>query len=146
MATATIKQSTAPRDGDRPRATPDPAPAANAGSHQGEGCLQGLIAKRLAAATEAALDGPNQTLMNAQKPVWKAICDYYFRLEISGWEADATNGRATPPRMKLLCQAPPCKMVARGHRSPSRDAATPLALLGPVGPPLTARRPRGVLH
>jgi 1-acyl-sn-glycerol-3-phosphate acyltransferase len=45
-----------------------------------------VIAKRVAAATEAALDGPNQTFMNAQKPVWKAICDYYFRLEISGWE------------------------------------------------------------
>jgi hypothetical protein len=86
MATATIKQSKAPRDGGRRRATPDPAPAANTGSHRDEGRLQGLIAKRLAAATEAALDGPNQTLMNAQKPVWKALCDYYFRLEISGWE------------------------------------------------------------
>jgi hypothetical protein len=66
MATAT-KQSAAARDGDRPRATPVPAPAASTGSHHGEGRLQGLIAKRLAAATQAALDGPNQTLMNAQK-------------------------------------------------------------------------------
>ena len=29
---------------------------------------------------------PNQTLMRAQKPVWDAICKYYFRLETSGWE------------------------------------------------------------
>jgi 1-acyl-sn-glycerol-3-phosphate acyltransferase len=86
MATANIKQSAAPRDGNRSRATPDPPSAASTGSHHGEGRLQGLIAKRLTAATEAALNGPNQTLMNAQKPVWKAICDYYFRLEISGWE------------------------------------------------------------
>jgi len=46
--------------------------------------------------------------------------------------------------MKLLCQGPPCEMVACGHRLPSRGAATRLAVLGPVGPPLTARRPRGV--
>ena len=31
-----------------------------------------------------------------------------------------------------------------GHRSLSRGAAARLAVLGPVGPPLTARRPRGV--
>ena len=47
---------------------------------------QGLIAKRVAAATEHALDGPNQTLMRAQKPVWDVLCKHYFRLEMSGWE------------------------------------------------------------
>ncbi len=86
MATTTIKQSTASQNGDRPRATPNPAPVANAATRPPPGGLQGLIAKRVAAATEGALDGPNQTLMNAQKPVWKALCDHYFRLEISGWE------------------------------------------------------------
>jgi 1-acyl-sn-glycerol-3-phosphate acyltransferase len=87
VATATKKQSTAAHNGDRPRATPDPAPVAKkAESRQPTGGLQGLIAKRVAAATEGALAGPNQTLMNVQKPVWKAICDRYFRLEISGWE------------------------------------------------------------
>ena len=53
---------------------------------QSKGGIQGLIAKRVAAATEHALEGPNQTLMRAQKPVWDALCKYYFRLETSGWE------------------------------------------------------------
>jgi 1-acyl-sn-glycerol-3-phosphate acyltransferase len=48
--------------------------------------IEGLIGKRVAATTEHALDGPNQTLMRAQKPVWDALCKYYFRLETSGWE------------------------------------------------------------
>ncbi|MGO9902400.1 MAG: lysophospholipid acyltransferase family protein [Solirubrobacteraceae bacterium] len=89
MATTTRKQSTTPQNGNDPAATPDPAPAANAASRQPrqpESRLQSLIAKRVTAATKTALEGPNQTLMNAQKPVWKALCDYYFRLEISGWE------------------------------------------------------------
>jgi len=53
---------------------------------QAKGGIEGLIAKRVAAATEHALDGPNQTLMRAQKPVWDLLCKYYFRLEVSGWE------------------------------------------------------------
>jgi 1-acyl-sn-glycerol-3-phosphate acyltransferase len=48
--------------------------------------IEALIGKRVAAATEHALEGPNQTLMHAQKPVWDALCKYYFRLETSGWE------------------------------------------------------------
>jgi 1-acyl-sn-glycerol-3-phosphate acyltransferase len=48
--------------------------------------IEGLIGRRVAAATEHALEGPNQTLMWAQKPVWDALCKYYFRLETSGWE------------------------------------------------------------
>ena len=49
------------------------------------GGIQGLIAKRVAAATEHALEGPNQKLLRAQRPVWEALCRYYFRLETSGW-------------------------------------------------------------
>ncbi|MGO9903755.1 MAG: lysophospholipid acyltransferase family protein [Solirubrobacteraceae bacterium] len=60
--------------------------AAKAGRDQPQGWLEGLIAKRVTAATERALDGPNQTFMNVQKHIWKAICDHYFRLETSGWE------------------------------------------------------------
>ncbi|MGA2928119.1 MAG: hypothetical protein ABSG43_19405 [Solirubrobacteraceae bacterium] len=101
MAKATTKQSTAAHsgnpaahngnpaahNGNPSQATSDPTPAAKpARSRQPQGRLQGLIAKRVTAATEGALVGPNQTLMNVQKPVWKAICDRYFRLEISGWE------------------------------------------------------------
>jgi len=66
----------------------DPAAAAEPGSaerHQ-KGGIEGLIAKRVAAATEHALEGPNQTLMRAQRPVWDVLCKYYFRLETSGWE------------------------------------------------------------
>jgi 1-acyl-sn-glycerol-3-phosphate acyltransferase len=51
-----------------------------------KGGIEGLIGKRVAAATEHALEGPNQPLMRAQKPVWDALCKYYFRLETSGWE------------------------------------------------------------
>jgi 1-acyl-sn-glycerol-3-phosphate acyltransferase len=50
------------------------------------GGIEGLIGKRVAAATAHALEGPNQSLMRAQKPVWDALCQYYFRLETSGWE------------------------------------------------------------
>ncbi len=86
MATTPIKQSTASQNGESPRATSDPAAVANAASRPPAGGLQGLIAKRVAAATQAALAGPNERLMNAQKPLWKALCDHYFRLELSGWE------------------------------------------------------------
>ena len=48
--------------------------------------IQGLIAKRVAGATEHALEGPNEGLLRAQRPVWTALCDHYFRLETSGWE------------------------------------------------------------
>lgn len=53
---------------------------------QAKGGIEGLIGNRVAAATEHALEGPNQTVMRAQKPVWDALCKYYFRLETSGWE------------------------------------------------------------
>jgi WS/DGAT/MGAT family acyltransferase len=32
------------------------------------------------------LNGPDPVLMNAQAPLWNALMDYYFRLEIDGWE------------------------------------------------------------
>jgi len=51
-----------------------------------KGGIEGLIGKRVAAATEHALEGPNQTLMRLQRPVWDVLCKYYFRLELSGWE------------------------------------------------------------
>ena len=73
------------------RAAFDPAAVAKSGSkrhakRQSKGGIEGLIGKRVAAATEHALDGPNQTLMRAQRPLWDAICKYYFRLDTSGWE------------------------------------------------------------
>ena len=51
-----------------------------------KGGIEGLIGKRVAAANEHALEGPNQTLMRLQRPVWDVLCRYYFRLELSGWE------------------------------------------------------------
>jgi len=65
-----------------------PTGAATSGNAErpSKGGIEGLIAKRVAAATEHALDGPNQTLMSVQKPVWDLLCRYYFRLEMSGWE------------------------------------------------------------
>lgn len=67
-------------------ATLAPAEAAETGEHRSKSGIEGLIGKRVAAATAHALDGPNQPLMRAQKPVWDALCQYYFRLETSGWE------------------------------------------------------------
>ena len=32
------------------------------------------------------LNGPDPELMNAQAPLWNTLMDYYFRLEIGGWE------------------------------------------------------------
>ncbi len=66
----------------------DRAKAAKSGGdkRRSKGVLEGLIGKRVAAATEHALDGPNTRLMRAQKPVWDVICKYYFRLETTGWE------------------------------------------------------------
>jgi 1-acyl-sn-glycerol-3-phosphate acyltransferase len=79
------------------RATLEPAAPAVSGTvkRPSPGGIQGLIGKRVAAATEHALDGPNQTLLRAQKPVWNALCKYYFRLETSGWER-------LPPETSLL--------------------------------------------
>ena len=87
MSTGTGKRRTAQQKSNG-RAAVDQATAAKGGSdkRQSKGGIEGLIGKRVAAATEHALDGPNQTLMRVQKPVWDALCKYYFRLETSGWE------------------------------------------------------------
>ena len=82
-----MTRRTAQHEGNGSQAAPDPPAVAKGGSVKGQpGLIQGLIAKRAAAATEHALDGPNQKLLRAQKPVWVALCDHYFRLETSGWE------------------------------------------------------------
>jgi 1-acyl-sn-glycerol-3-phosphate acyltransferase len=82
-----LPRATAPDRGNG-RAPLDPGVAAKPGSaeRQSKGGIEGLIGKRVAAATEHALDGPNQTLMRVQKPVWDVLCKYYFRLETSGWQ------------------------------------------------------------
>jgi 1-acyl-sn-glycerol-3-phosphate acyltransferase len=69
-----------------PSAEPTGTKAPRTVERQSAGGIQGLIAKRVAAATEHALEGPNQKLLLAQKPVWEALCKYYFRLETSGWD------------------------------------------------------------
>jgi 1-acyl-sn-glycerol-3-phosphate acyltransferase len=70
------------------RTAVDPPAGAKPGSAErhSKGGIEGLIGKRVAAATEHALEGPNQTLMRAQRPVWEVLCKYYFRLELSGWD------------------------------------------------------------
>lgn len=70
----------------RPAAGPAGRSGFTRGADHAPGGIQGVIAKRVAAATEHALDGPNQRLMRAQKPVWDALCKYYFRLEMTGWQ------------------------------------------------------------
>ena len=86
-STGPVKQRAAQHNGDGGAAL-DPGVVARSGSaeRRSKGGLEGLIGRRVAAATEHALDGPNQTLMRVQKPVWDVLCRYYFRLETSGWE------------------------------------------------------------
>jgi 1-acyl-sn-glycerol-3-phosphate acyltransferase len=83
-----VERRTAQHKSNGPQVALDPAAVAKDGSaeRQPQGRIQGLIAKRVAAATEHALEGPNQELLRAQKHVWIALCDHYFRLETSGWE------------------------------------------------------------
>jgi 1-acyl-sn-glycerol-3-phosphate acyltransferase len=87
VSTAPVKQRAAQHEGNG-AAVFEPAATAKAGSaeRRSESGIQGLIAKRVAAATEHALEGPNQKLLRAQRPVWDALCKYYFRLETSGWD------------------------------------------------------------
>jgi 1-acyl-sn-glycerol-3-phosphate acyltransferase len=87
VSRATVKQPTG-RPEQNGQAPPEPATVPRSGSarRQPKGGIEGLIAKRVTAATEQALEGPNQRLMRAQRPVWDALCKYYFRLETSGWD------------------------------------------------------------
>ena len=63
---------------------PQPAvvPEAESAKRQPKGGIQGSAEARVAA-TEHALEGPNQKLMRAQKPVWDALNKYYFSFETS---------------------------------------------------------------
>ena len=76
------------RDNGNGRVVRDAPPVARSGRDEREarGGIEGLIGRRVAVATEHALEGPNQRLMRAQKPLWDGLCKYYFRLETSGWE------------------------------------------------------------
>jgi 1-acyl-sn-glycerol-3-phosphate acyltransferase len=92
MSTPPVKHRTAPHTGNG-RQPLEPTATAKATSakrtsdeRKSQSPIQALIAKRVTAATEHALDGPNQTLMRAQKPVWDALNKFYFRLETSGWD------------------------------------------------------------
>ncbi len=75
-------------EGGKGRAAVDPAAVTKSevAERRSKGGIEGLIGRRVAAATEHALDGPNQKVMRAQKPMWDALNKYYFRLETSGWE------------------------------------------------------------
>jgi 1-acyl-sn-glycerol-3-phosphate acyltransferase len=87
MATVNVNQPAGePKDNRSPAPGATATPAAGSAGRQSAGGIQGLIAKRVAAATEHALEGPNQKLLRAQKPVWEALCKYYFRLQTSGWD------------------------------------------------------------
>jgi 1-acyl-sn-glycerol-3-phosphate acyltransferase len=95
MTTSSWAAATEPKHQDPSglrRGTPavalDPVATARAesASRRSKGGVQGLIGRRVAAATEHALDGPNQRFLRVQRPVWDVLCKYYFRLETSGWE------------------------------------------------------------
>jgi 1-acyl-sn-glycerol-3-phosphate acyltransferase len=42
-----------------------------------------LLRRRL---DDWSVEPPNQTLAGIQRPIWNLLCDYYFRLEVDGWE------------------------------------------------------------
>jgi 1-acyl-sn-glycerol-3-phosphate acyltransferase len=87
MSTTHVNQPAAQQsDNSSPPVEPTGTNAARTVERQSAGGIQGLIAKRVASATEHALEGPNQKLLLAQRPAWEALCKYYFRLETSGWE------------------------------------------------------------
>jgi 1-acyl-sn-glycerol-3-phosphate acyltransferase len=90
MSTSTkppVKQSAAQPPGNgQPAVEPSARAKPTSAERKSQSPIQRLIAKRVTAATEHALDGPNQTLMRAQKPVWDALNKFYFRLETSGWD------------------------------------------------------------
>jgi 1-acyl-sn-glycerol-3-phosphate acyltransferase len=45
--------------------------------------LGALLRRRL---DDWSVEPPNQTLAVLQRPIWNLLCDYYFRLEVDGWE------------------------------------------------------------
>ena len=109
------RRATPEHNGSLPRATTsdkgngrtavDPAVVAESerAERQSKGGIEGLIGRRVAAATEHALEGPNQTLMRAQKPVW---------------DVRASNRRRSTCAERCLTRA------ATSRRSPARDAET----------------------
>jgi 1-acyl-sn-glycerol-3-phosphate acyltransferase len=84
----TVEPRAALRPSGTGRRPPDAVTTGTAESaeRRSRGGIQGLIGTRVATATDHALEGPNQKLLRAQKPVWDALCKYYFRLETSGWD------------------------------------------------------------
>ncbi len=48
-----------------------------------DGGLSGWVAER---AGEWDLHGPDETTMQRQKFFWNALVDYWFRMEMDGWE------------------------------------------------------------
>ena len=87
MSKASLEKSTPQhKSNGLPPVAPIAPPVAGKVERESAGGVQGLIAKRVAAASEHALEGPNQRLLRAQRPVWEVLCKYYFRLETSGWE------------------------------------------------------------
>lgn len=62
----------------------DEARAAMAGRRAGQaGGLSGWVAKR---SGEWELNGPDEATLQRQKFLWNTLVDYWFRMEIDGWE------------------------------------------------------------
>jgi 1-acyl-sn-glycerol-3-phosphate acyltransferase len=74
-----------PRSPDRESPSPSADRESSAADHEPPGGIGGLVARRLQAATEAALDGPNERFLDAQRHVLNFVADHYFRVEYEGW-------------------------------------------------------------
>jgi 1-acyl-sn-glycerol-3-phosphate acyltransferase len=81
----------------RPRARPAAAPTREQQAAQHAEAAREKVQARREQASGAAgwiadragdwsLDGQNQTFMEVQKYFWNPLMDYYFRMEIEGWE------------------------------------------------------------
>src|SRR5450432_2438139 len=46
--------------------------------------ISSLLRRRL---DSWSVEPPNQTIGELQRPIWNLLCDYYFRLEVDGWES-----------------------------------------------------------
>src|SRR6201998_2211172 len=96
-----------------------------------DGGVSGWIADR---AGKWELQGPDELTMQRQKYLWNFLVDYWFRMEMDGWEnlpARRPIGAGARPRQSPSAQSlsTGC-FTAVGHR-PSRAAAVSAACQDP---------------
>jgi 1-acyl-sn-glycerol-3-phosphate acyltransferase len=82
------RRGSASRGGGKPKAqaqryAKEAAKKADARRREAAGGASGWVAER---AGDWSLDGPDYGFMERQKYFWNPLCDYWFRMEMEGWE------------------------------------------------------------